>query len=154
MDLIPNWVPSGYKTVNVYLVVNDAEKALRFYNTVFGADTLMILKTPDGKIAHAEFKIFDTIIMLTDSASHPMNKDPLSAGSTSVIIHLYVGDAEGVFDAAVEAGCEVIFPLKEQFYGDKAGRVKDPFGHEWIISRHLETLDPAELQKRFLALYK
>lgn len=151
MDLIPNWVPSGYKTVNAYLVVNDAEKALRYYNTVFAAETLMMLKSPDGKVVHAEFKVFDTIIMLTEDTS--TNPDPVRAGGTSVVIQLYVGDAEGTFDAAVEAGGKVIFPLKEQFYGDKAGRIEDPFGHHWIIARHLETLSPAEIQKRFHQLY-
>ena len=138
MELIPDFVPSGYKTATVYLMVNDAEKALRFYNRVFGADVTMELRDPDGKIAHAEFRVFDTIFMLSEGET--------SGGS---ITHLYVGDAEEVFDACVEAGCDVIFPLKEQFYGDKAGRVKDPFGHQWIIARHLETYSPAELQKRF-----
>lgn len=151
MDLIPNWVPSGYKTVNIYLMVKDAERALRFYNSVFGAETTLMLKTPDGIVAHSEFKIFDTIIMLAEQTQE--NPDPLTMGGTPVIVHLYVGDAEEVFTAAVDAGCEVIYPLKEQFYGDKAGRVKDPFGHHWIISRHLETLSPAEIQKRFNALY-
>ncbi len=142
MDLIPDWVPSGYKTATVYLTVKDAEKALRFYNRVFSADIQTELKDPQGKIVHAEFRVFDTIFMLTEG-------DP----EGSSVTHLYVGDAEGVFDACVENGAEIIQPLKEQFYGDKAGRVRDPFGHQWIIARHLETLSPAELQKRFSELY-
>lgn len=145
MDLIPDFVPSGYKTATVYLRVKDADKALRFYNRVFSADVVSELRTPEGKIAHAEFRVFDTIFFLAE-------EDEMS-GPSAAITHLYVGDAEGVFDACVENGCEVIFPLKEQFYGDKAGRVKDPFGHQWIIARHLETLSPAELQKRFNQLY-
>lgn len=141
MELIPDFVPSGYKTVTVYLVVDNADKALRFYNTVFSADILSELRDADGKIVHAEFKVFDTIIMLTE------DKDVRPSGT---IIHLYVGDAEEVFVACVDNGCEIISPLKPQFYGDKAGRVKDPFGHEWIIARHMVTLSPAELQRRFL----
>jgi PhnB protein len=144
MDLIPDFVPSGYKTVNVFLQVNDAEKALRFYNRVFSADILTELRNPEGRIVYAEFKVFDTIIMLTeDKNAHP----------DGVIIRLYAGDAEGVFDACVDQGCEVISPMQEQFNGDKAGRVKDPFGHQWIIARHLEDLSASELQKRFNQLY-
>lgn len=145
MDLIPDFVPSGYRTLNVYLVVNDADKALRFYNSVFDADTTMELRDPSGRISHAEFKIYDTTVMLTE--------DKTVQPSGGVILHLYVGDAEAVFDACVDAGCEVVYPLKKQFYGDKSGRVKDPFGHQWIIARHLETLSPAELKRRFDELY-
>ena len=140
MDLIPDFVPSGYKTATVYLTVKDAEKALRFYNSVFSADVLSELRTAEGKIAHAEFRVFDTIFFLAEEDA---------GGPSSAITHLYVGDAEAIFDACVENGCEVIFPLEKQFYGDKAGRVKDPFGHQWIIARHLETLSPSELQKRW-----
>lgn len=143
MDLIPDFVPSGYKTATVYLTVDDAQKALRFYNTVFGAQTLLELCNKEGRIAHAEFRVFDTIFML--------GEDKAKKSSNSVT-HLYVGDAEEIFKACVDNGCEVISPLQEQFYGDKSGRVKDPFGHEWIIARHLESLPPAELQKRWSEL--
>lgn len=152
MDLIPNYVPSGYKTVNVFLIVKDADKALNFYNSVFGAETLTILRDPNGVVQHAEFKIADTIIMLSEE-NPSLNLGPNAQGGTSVVIMLYTDDAEAVFDGAVRAGCEIIFPLKEQFYGDKAGRVKDPFGHHWIIARNMETLSPAELQNRFNQLY-
>jgi PhnB protein len=144
MDLIPDYVPSGYKTVNVFLEVNDAEKALKFYNNVFDADILTVLRNPEGTIRYAEFKVNDSIIMLAeDKNAHP----------GGVLIRLYVGDAEEVFDACVNNGCEVIEPLREQFYGDKAGRVKDPFGHQWMISRHLEDLSPTQLKERFNELY-
>ena len=140
MELIPDFVPSGYKTATVYLKVDDAQRALRFYNTVFGAQTLLELCDKAGKIVHAEIKIMDTIFFLAENdGNHP-------SGS---ITHLYVGDAEAIFDACVDNGCEVLSPLQEQFYGDKSGRVKDPFGHEWIIARHLESLPPAELKKRW-----
>jgi PhnB protein len=144
MDLIPDFVPSGYKTAIVYLRVKDAEKALRFYNNVFSADILLELKDPEGKLAHGQFKIFDTIFYIAEAGRFP---------PSASITHLYVGDAEGIFDACLENGCEEIFPLKEQFYGDKAGRVRDPFGQEWIIARHLETISPAELKRRFDELY-
>ena len=87
---------------------------------------------------HAEFKVFDTIFMLGEDKA-----------TSAAITHLYVDDAEAIFDVCVNNGCEVIWPLKEQFYGDKAGRVKDPFGHQWIIARHLETISPSELHKRW-----
>lgn len=150
MDLIPNWVPNGYKTVTPMLVVKDAEKALRFYNSVFGAETTMMLKSPEGALLHGEFRIFDSSFMITEDTSH--NPDPLKAGGTSVIIHLYAGDAEEIFEAAEREGAKIIFPLEEQFYGDKAGRFEDPFGHQWIISRRLEDLTPEMIQKKFHAM--
>jgi PhnB protein len=81
------------------------------------------------------------------------NPDPNSLGGTPAVVFLYVGDAEGVFNAALDAGCEVVYPLKEQFYGDKSGRVKDPFGHHWIIARHVEDVPPEEMQRRWHKLF-
>lgn len=152
MSVMPNYVPREYKTVNVMLIVKDADKALRFYNSAFEAEVVMELKDANGFVVHAEIRIDDTIIMLAQE-NPEYNLSPESAGSTGVVIQLYTGDVEYLFNAAIRAGAEEIFPIKEQFYGDRAGRVKDPFGHHWIIATHVEDVTPKELQRRFHELY-
>jgi PhnB protein len=146
-SLIPNFVPSGYKTVNIHLAVKDAHHALDFYNRAFGAEVVNKLEN-NGVVEYAEFRIHDTIIMLSEE-NPAYNKSPTTLGGTSVVIQIYTGDAEEMFDDACKAGCEVIFPMKLQFYGDKAGRVQDPFGHQWIIARSVEQLTASELQRRY-----
>lgn len=142
MSITPNYVPRGYKTVNVFLLVKHAEKAIEFYNSAFGADVEMVLKDPDGKIVHAELKIADTTIMLAE--------DPDSSPkSSNVVLQMYVGDVEGIFEDAVNAGAEVIHPIKHEFYGDRVGKIRDPFGHEWLIATHMEDLTASEIQARF-----
>jgi PhnB protein len=153
MELFPDFVPSGYKTVTVSLVVKNAERALRWYNSVFSAQTTMCLKSPDGRVVHGEFRIFDTTLMISEEAPERNALSPESLGGTGAVVHLYTDDAEGIFAAAVDAGAEVVFPLTRQFYGDKSGRIRDPFGHEWIIARHEEDLTASELQRRFNELY-
>lgn len=144
MSVTPNYVPREYKTINVMLIVNDAHKALRFYNNAFGAEITMQLEDPAGKIIHAEMKIDDTIIMLTEGDT---------IRDSGVILQIYTGDAEALFESAVMAGATEVSPIKDEFYGDRAGRVKDPFGHEWIIATHVEDVTSKDLQKRFHELY-
>lgn len=142
---VPNYIPSGFRTVNVMLAVKNAQHALEFYNRAFNAQELMRLTDPAGRILHAEIKINDSILMLTEDDG---------TGGNSSIIQLYVGDAEGFFEEAINAGCVEVYPLKKQFYGDRAGRVKDPFGHQWIIATHMEDVSPREMQKRFQKLFQ
>lgn len=144
MSVTPNYVPREYKTINVMLVVKDAHKALKFYNNAFAAEITMQLEDPSGKVIHAEMKIDDTIIMLTEG------EESVDSG---IILQIYTGDAEALFESAIKAGANEVFPIKEQFYGDRAGRVKDPFGHQWIIATHIEDVTSRELQKRFNELY-
>lgn len=144
MSVTPNYVPREYKTINVMLIVNDAHKALKFYNNAFGAEINLKLEDPSGKIIHAEMKIDDTIIMLAEGES---------SGESGIILQIYTGDAEALFESAVMAGATEVYPIEEQFYGDRAGRVKDPFGFQWIISTHIEDVTSKELQKRFNELY-
>lgn len=151
LSSIPNYVPSGYKTINVLLTVRDAEKALEFYNRAFGAETTMELKSPDGVVGHAEMKIADTIVMLTEE--EPNNESPLAFFGTPVTIQIYTPDCEGFFEEAVKAGAKVLFPISKQFYGDRAGLIEDPFGHRWIIATHEEDLTANELQHRFNDLF-
>lgn len=145
MSVTPNYVPREYKTITVNLVVPDAERAIKFYNSAFGAELTMKLVDPDGLVVHAEMKIEDTIIMLSE------DKDVVPGNH--VVIQIYTGDVEGLFEAAIMSGAREIFPVKEQFYGDRAGRVMDPFGFQWIIATHVEDVPPRELYKRFNELY-
>lgn len=148
MSIIPNYVPNSYKTVTAKLFVKNAEKALEFYNRAFGAETVMKLTDESGRVVHAEFKYADTIIMLAEE-DPGLNRAPASVGPTSVVLQLYVPDVEGFFEEALRAGAEEVFPVTSQFYGDRAGRLRDPFGHEWIIATHEEDVSFRELEKRF-----
>jgi PhnB protein len=102
---------------------------------------------PNGKIGHAELKIGDSIIMLTDEFPEMKCLSPQSIGGSPVSMFLYVEDVDTIFNKAVSAGSRVLDPVKDQFWGDRHGRLEDPFGHVWSISTHKEDLSPAELKK-------
>ncbi len=153
MSVTPNYVPREYKTINFTLIVKDADKAMRFYNSAFRAEVVMKMVDPSGKMIHAELRIDDTIIFLSEENNEAQNFCPSSVGSTGVVLQIYTGDAEGMFEAALSAGATEVYPIKEQFYGDRSGRVKDPFGHQWIIATHIEDVPPKEMQRRFNELY-
>lgn len=148
MSIIPNYVPNGYKVLNVFLLVNNTKKALEWYNRAFGAEEVVRLTDPNGVVVHAELKIADTIFSIAQ-------EDPdFSRGlHNSVVLQLYMPDVEGFFEEAVKAGAEVVSPIQTQFYGDRSGKIKDPFGHVWIIATHVEDLTARELQHRFNELY-
>ena len=141
MSVAPNYVPRDFNTINFFLKVNDGEKALRCYNAAFGAEVIEKLVDPKGIIQYAEIKIDDTIIMLRE--------DKNFQGATGVILQIYTGDAEGLFESVIKAGGEDVSGIHEQFFGDRAGRVRDPFGYEWVIATHMEDVPSKELKKRF-----
>lgn len=145
---IPNYVPSGYKTLNVLLPVKDAVRAIEFYNRAFDAEEINRFTSPEGVIVHAEIKISDTIIMLASADEYL--KAPTDS---SIVLQLYVGDVESVVENAIIAGCETIVEVGKQFYGDRAGILKDPFGFLWMIATHEEDLTARQLQQRFNELY-
>lgn len=145
MSVLPNYVPRNFKTINVLLKVNDGEAAIRFYNSAFGAEVLEKLIDSEGIIQYAELKIDDTIIML--------NEDKWFSEPRGIVLQIYTGDVEGLFETAIKAGAEELSAISKHFYGDRAGRLKDPFGYEWVISTHMEDVPPAELRKRFEDLY-
>lgn len=145
MSIMPNYVPRNFKTINIFLTVNDGEKALKFYNEAFGAEVLEKLVDPEGVIQYAEIKIDDTIIMLYEDRNFSAPK--------GITLQLYTGDVEGLFDSVVMSGGTVISPVKVQFYGDRAGKIRDPFGYEWLLATHVEDISATELRKRFSDLY-
>jgi len=147
-------IPDGYSTVTVYLVVKDAVEALSFYGKAFGATTLMRMPAPGGGTIHAEMQLGSSRVMLTDENLQWGMKSPLTIGGSPATMHLYVEDCDAVFARATEAGCEIVQPLMDAFWGDRMGKVKDPFGHEWGIATHLEDLTPEEIGVRQQAFFK
>lgn len=147
-------IPDGYHTATPYLIVKGASDALDFYKKALGATEIMRMPGPDGRIAHAEIKIGNSILMLADEAPAMNARSPKTLGGSPISIMLYVEDADARFNQAVAAGAKVIRPLTDQFYGDRSGMVEDPFGYTWSISTHKEDVPSEEMQRRAEAFMK
>lgn len=141
-----NPIPKGYHTVTPYLVVQNAANALDYYQKAFGASEVVRMDAPDGRIMHAEFRIGDSMIML--SGEMGPNRSPKSYGGSPVSIFLYVEDVDSVFDQAVRAGATPDMPPQDMFWGDRFGKLTDPFGHYWALATHIEDVTPEEMEKR------
>jgi PhnB protein len=141
-------VPEGYHTVTPYLTVNDAARAIDFYHRAFGAREVSRMSGPGEKIGHAELKIGDSTIMLADEMPGGGCRAPQSLGGTSVNIFLYVEDVDSVFNKAVSAGAKADAQPADMFWGDRYGRLTDPFGHSWSVATHKEDVAPEEMKKR------
>src|SRR5262249_10354457 len=137
--------------------IKGASDAIAFYKKAFGAEELVRMPMPDGRVGHAELQIGDSRIMLADEMPEmgdAVTKSPLSLGGTTVGLALYVPDVDALFKRAVDAGAKQMRPLANQFYGDRSGVVADPFGHIWTIASHVEDVSPEEMKKRMDALPK
>jgi PhnB protein len=141
-------IPQGFRSVTPYLTVNGATRAIDFYKRAFGAQEVMRMDGPEGKIGHAEIKIGDSMIMLADEMPGSGSRSPQSLGGTTAGVFLYVDNVDAVFNQAVSAGAQVEAPLADMFWGDRYGKVKDPFGHSWSLATHKEDVAPAEMTKR------
>ena len=141
-------VPEGYHTVTPYLIVDGGAAAIDYYKRAFGAEELVRMPGPGGKVMHAEIQIGDSRIMLADEFPEMDARGPRSRGGTPVSILLYVADCDAVFNRAVAAGATVKRPMKDQFYGDRSGTLEDPFGHCWSVATHKEDLTPEEMERR------
>ncbi len=144
--------PDGYHAITPYLIVRGGAAAITFYRKVFGADERMRLPGPDGKIGHAEIAIGDSLLMLADENPEHGAVAPGPEGSSAVTLHLYVNDANATVRAAEAAGATVLRPVETKFYGDRSGTVRDPFGHVWHVSTHVENVAPEEIARRAAAL--
>ncbi|MBI1789007.1 MAG: VOC family protein [Acidobacteria bacterium] len=147
-------IPDGYHSVTAYLIVKDAAGALEFYKQAFGATEVLRMPDPSGRIGHAEIQIGDSKVMLADEFPERGHRGPESVGGSPVSFHLYVEDVDATVDRAVAAGAKLVRPVANQFYGDRTGGVKDPFGHDWYIATHVEDLSPEELQRRAAAAHQ
>ncbi len=142
-------IPEGYHTVTPYLAVDSGDEAIRFYKKAFGAEEILRMRGPDGKsVMHAEIRIGDSHVMLAEEFPGVGNRSPKSLGGTSASVHLYVNDVDAAFKRAVEAGAEVVMPVTDMFWGDRFGKVRDPFGQEWSLATAKETLTPEEIAGR------
>jgi PhnB protein len=147
-------VPEGYHSLTPYLVVDDAARAIEFYKEAFGAAELMRFDGPDGKVAHAELKLGDSLVMLSDECDETGQRAPRTLGGTPVGLMFYVEDVDAVVERAVSAGAKLVRPVKDQFYGDRSGGVEDPFGHSWYVATHVEDVAPEEMEKRIAAMHQ
>jgi PhnB protein len=143
-------IPEGMHTITAHLVVRDGEKAIEFYKKALGAEQVGgVFRSPDGKVMHAELKIGDSRFMLADEfPGQGTSQSPQSLGGSSVVLNVYVENVDQLFDRAVKAGATVTMPLGNQFWGDRYGQLKDPFGHSWALGQHVEDVAPAEMEKR------
>lgn len=140
-------IPEGYHTLTPYFTVRDAARAVEFYKQAFGATERGVMKSPDGKVMHAELKIGDSILMLADEFPDFGALSPESVGGTSAGLHIYVDNVDAAFDRAVKAGAKVEMPVAEQFWGDRYGTLRDPFGHKWSIATHTKDLSMDEMKR-------
>ncbi len=140
-------IPDGYHTLTPFLTVRDAERAIEFYKNAFGAESRGLMKGPDGKVMHAEIKIGDSVVMLSDEFPDFGSVSPQGLGGSPMGLHIYVDDVDNSFDRAVKAGAQVEMPVMDQFWGDRYGRLKDPFGHKWSIATHKKDLSMDEMKK-------
>lgn len=149
-----NPIPKGFHTITPSLVVQNAAKAIEFYKKALGAEELMRMPTPDGKIGHAEIKIGDSIIFISDEFPNMgVTKSPQTLGGCTGTLNLYVEDVDSVFQRAVNAGGKTAMPVADMFWGDRYGLLTDPFGHTWGIATHKADLNPQEIDKRAKEFY-
>jgi len=141
-------IPEGYSTITPLLVVDGAADAIEFYKKAFGAREILRRPGPDGRLMHAEIRIGDSRIMLVDAFPGRRSKAPAALGGSPVTIHMYVEDADAMFTSAIAAGAQVTMPIDDMFWGDRYGRLEDPFGHQWSIATRRENLSEEEIVSR------
>jgi PhnB protein len=145
-------IPDGYEGITPYLICKNAEAAIEFYKKAFGAEELFRIGQP-GMVGHAEMKIGKAIFMLADEFPDMGALSPQTIGGSPVSLYIYVEDVDSFTAKAVAEGLEVLKPVSDQFYGDRSGAFKDPFGHVWGFATHKEDLTPEELNERAKAAH-
>jgi PhnB protein len=141
-------IPEGYHSLQIYLAVEDAAKAIDFYKQAFGAEETIRMPGPEGKIAHAELQIGDSKLMLSDPFPQSSVRPPSERGGPTASVFMYVDDVDTTFEQAQRAGAEVETALEDMFWGDRFGTLSDPFGHVWSIATHKEDLSEEEMAER------
>ncbi len=141
-------IPEGYHTLTPGLIVQGAARAIEFYRKAFGAEERMRMPAPDGRIMHSELKIGDSIIFVNDEMPDMQCLSPKTLKGSPISLYIYVENVDAAFKRAVEAGATVTMPLADMFWGDRFGKLVDPFGHQWGLATHKEDVAPAEMKKR------
>jgi PhnB protein len=143
-----SYIPAGYHTVTPYITVDNAAQAIEFYKRALGAEEIYRMPGPGGKVMHAEIKIGDSVVMLSDEFPESGMKSPNNAGCNTASMMIYMPDVDASYDRAVKAGAKATRPLENMFWGDRYGQIMDPFGHRWSLATHVEDVSPAEMDKR------
>ncbi len=144
-----NYIPEGGRSITPHLIVKGAAEAMEFYKKAFGATEVCRMPGPDGKsVMHGEMKIGDSLFFLNDEFPDYGALSPATLGGSGVTIHLYVPDADATVAQATKAGATVTMPLMDMFWGDRYGKLKDPYGHNWAVATHKEDLTPEEMGRR------
>ncbi|HEX4074417.1 MAG TPA: VOC family protein [Candidatus Acidoferrales bacterium] len=141
-------IPKGFHSITPYLTVRDVPQAMDFYKRAFGAEEVMRVNSSEGKISHGEIKIGDSIVMIAEESPNGSLRSPQSLGGTTASVVLYVKDVDSVFEQALSAGAKEQQPLANMFWGDRYGRLTDPFGHLWSLATHVEDVSPEEMSRR------
>ena len=141
-------IPSAYRGVTSYLILRDAAQALDFYRKAFGAEQVLRLDNPDGKIAHAEMRIAGGIVMLSEENVPRGYRSAHTLGGSPVHLMFYVDNVDQAFARAIAAGAKEERPVQDQFYGDRSGTLADPFGIQWTIATHIEDVSSEEIDRR------
>jgi uncharacterized glyoxalase superfamily protein PhnB len=149
MSKAEHYIPEGHRSITPHLAVRSGLEAIAFYQKAFGAELRGRAEgaTPQSTM-HAELRIGDSAVFLTDMTGPTPVKAPGAGGAPTVVIHLFVPDADTVFARAQEAGAKVVMPLSDMMWGDRYGQLQDPFGHVWSLATHKEDVSAEELQKR------
>lgn len=152
-------VPEHLRTVTPRLVVRDGAAAIDFYKRALGAAEVgEPFNGPDGSLIHAEIRIGDSIVMLTEdsdiTSSAPAKSPEALGGFVTAIMAVYWEDVDSAWSRALEAGAEVVYPLEDQFYGERGGRLRDPFGQQWMMSQHIEDVSSEEMNRRATQLFE
>jgi PhnB protein len=142
-------IPDGYHSITPSLVFKDAKKAIAFYKKAFGAQETVMIPGPNGKVMHAELKIGDSVFMIgEENPAWPEHKSAETVGNVGCFsLNLYVPDADAVFRLAVAAGAKASQQPSEAFWGDRYGRIVDPFGYTWGILTHVKDVSPEDMKK-------
>ena len=148
------YIPEGMHSVTPHLVVAGAAKAIEFYKKAFGAEEQGRLPGPDGRLMHAAITIAGSPVMLVDEMPEWGALGPKALKGSPVTIHLYVEDADAFVERAVKAGATVTMPLADQFWGDRYGKIEDPFGHHWSVATHVRDVSPEEMKRAMQEMAK
>jgi PhnB protein len=140
-------IPEGFHSLTPHLTCRDAARAIDFYKSIFGATEVMRMASPDGKIMHAELKFGDSHLMLNDEIPG-MAVAPNPSATHSSALFFYMEDVDSVYNRAVAAGSRIDMPLDNMFWGDRYGKITDPFGHQWGLATHVEDVAPEEMKRR------
>ena len=144
-------IPDGYHSITPALTCRDAARAIEFYKAALGAQEIMRMPGPDGKVMHAELRIGDSVLFVADEYPGMSVAPSASAPNTGSYLFLYVENVDSVFNGAVSAGARVVMPVTDMFWGDRYGKITDPFGHQWGIATHVEDVTPEEMERRSAA---